>query len=104
MMLRNIIQTQLRLTQQHILCAQPSSLLYYTTLRSFTGKTESGFRFKTPKMRMKHVNPIFPPPGQNLMIPKDLTPEVYLKSIGGDCGEYADKFETIDEVFNLDSV
>ena len=81
-----------------------NSSLYFNTLRTFTGKTESGFRFKTPKMKMRHVNPIFPPPGKNLQIPKDLTPETYLKSIGGDCGEYADKFETIDEVFNLDSV
>eukprot|EP00347_Sterkiella_histriomuscorum_P010457 403376209 len=77
--------------------------LYMTQLRTFTGKTESGHKFKTPKMRMKHLSPVFPPPGLNLRIPTDLTHEAYLRQIGGDCEEYADKFENIDEVFNLDS-
>ena len=36
------------------------------SVRSFTGKTESGFKFKTPKMRMRVVQPVFPPPGLNL--------------------------------------
>ena len=77
--------------------------LFLTAMRSFTGKTESGFKFKTPKMRMHVVRPIFPPPGLNLQIPEGLTPEKFCKQIGGDCAEYADKFETIEEVFNLDS-
>ena len=77
--------------------------LLTTPLRCFTGKTESGFKFKTPKMRMRVVNPIFPPPGLNLQIPEGLTPEKFCKQIGGDCSEYSDKFETIEEVFNLDS-
>jgi hypothetical protein len=42
---------------------------YKYTLRNFTGKTETGFKFTTPKMRMKSVQPIFPPPGDNLQIP-----------------------------------
>ena len=49
--------------------------LVSTTVRSFTGKTESGYKFKTPKMRMLSVTPIYPPPGLNLQIPKDLTAE-----------------------------
>ena len=54
-------------------------------------------------MRMRVVRPVFPPPGLNLQIPEALTPETFCKQIGGDCAEYADKFETIGEVFNLDS-
>jgi len=69
--------------------------------RGFTGKTESGFKFKTPKMRMRVVRPVYPPPGLNLQIPEGMTPEVFCKQIGGDCAEYADKFESIDEIFNF---
>jgi hypothetical protein len=43
--------------------------LFNYTLRTFTGKTETGFKFTTPKMRMKTVTPIYPPPGENLQIP-----------------------------------
>ncbi len=46
---------------------------------------------------------MFPPPGLNLQIPEGLSPEQFCKQIGGDCAEYADKFENIQEVFNLDS-
>ena len=34
----------------------------------------------------------------------DWTPELFLKRVGGGCAEYADKFETLDEVFSLDKV
>ena len=77
--------------------------LVSTPMRSFTGKTESGFKFKTPKLRMRVVNPVYPPPGLNLQIPADMTPEKFCKQVGGDCAEYADKFETIDEIFNFTS-
>ena len=96
-MLKNSIQKTLSVNQQPYSLLQPA-------IRSFTGKTESGFKFRTPKMRMRVVNPVFPPPGLNLQVPADMTPEKFCKQIGGDCGEYSDKFETIDEVFNLDSV
>ena len=39
------------------------------SLKFFTGKTETGFKFTTPKLRMKSVKPIMPPPGDNLEIP-----------------------------------
>ena len=66
----------------------------------FTGKTESGFKFKTAKLRMKKVRPV-PAPGLNLKIPADLTPEKFCRMIGGDCDEIADKFEDdISAVFN----
>mmetsp|Transcript_6408 Transcript_6408/g.7367 ORF Transcript_6408/g.7367 Transcript_6408/m.7367 type:complete len:99 (+) Transcript_6408:120-416(+) len=53
-------------------------------------------------MRMIRVNPIYPPPGLNLELPS-WTPEEYFLRIGGDCHDYADKFETLQEVFSLDS-
>ena len=44
----------------------------------FTGKTESGFKFKTPKLRLRVVRPIAPP-GINLKVPSDLSPELFCK-------------------------
>ena len=73
----------------------PLSLVH---LRHFTGKTESGHRFTTPKMRFKCRRPIYPPPGNNLSIPEDLTPEQFLKQIGGDTEEYAEKFENVHDI------
>ena len=58
----------------------------------FTGKTESGFKFRTPKMRLRRVRPI-PAPGLNLKVPEGMTPEKFCRMIGGDCEEIADKFE-----------
>ena len=69
--------------------------LTQVSCRFFTGKTEDGFKFKTPKMRMRRVNPIAPP-GLDLKIPENLTPEDFCKSIGGDCDDFAEKFENID--------
>lgn len=37
----------------------------------FTGKTETGYKFTTPKMQMKSVVPVFPPPGYSLQIPSN---------------------------------
>jgi hypothetical protein len=42
----------------------------------FTGKTESGFKFKTPKMRMRVVRPVAPP-GLDLKIPEGMTPDLF---------------------------
>ena len=42
------------------------------SIKFFTGKTETGFKFTTPKLRMKSVKPIMPPPGDNLEIPSKL--------------------------------
>ena len=69
----------------------------------FTGKTESGFKFRTARMRLKTVKPIFPPPGLALRPPAELSPVDFCRQIGGDCEEIADKFESIDEVFDLTS-
>ena len=79
-------------------------MLTYNSMRSFTGKTESGYKFKTPQMKMRVIERVFPPPGLDLKIPADLTAEKFCKQIGGDCHEYYDKFENINEIFTLDSV
>ena len=71
--------------------------------RFFTGKTESGHKYKTPKLRMRRVNRV-PAPGLNLKLPQDLDPETFCKQIGGDCDEIGDKFESLEEIFRLTSV
>ena len=53
---------------------------------------------------MRSVKRITPAPGLNLKLPKDLTPETFCRQIGGDCDEYGDKFETLEEVFSKTSV
>ena len=80
-----------------------TTLVPYQT-RLFTGKTESGFRYKTPTMRMRRVNRITPAPGMNLQLPTDLDAETFCRQIGGDCDDYSDKFESLEEVFSLTSV
>ena len=45
----------------------------------YIGKTESRFKYKTPKMRMKCVRPIYPPPGLNLKIPEGLEPTTFCR-------------------------
>lgn len=42
--------------------------LFQLTLKNFTGKTETGWKFTTPTMKMKSCRPV-PPPGDNLVIP-----------------------------------
>ena len=42
----------------------------------FTGKTESGHKFKTPKMRLRVVHRV-PAPGLKLKIPAGMTPEKF---------------------------
>ena len=54
-------------------------------------------------MRMKVVRPIYPPPGLSLRAPEDLDVNTFCRQIGGDCEEYADKFESMDEIFDLTS-
>jgi hypothetical protein len=83
-------------------------------MKFFTGKTETGWKFTTPTMKRKSIKPIFPPPGENLVIPgklyikyllkTDWSPKIFCERIGGDCHEVADKFENINEIFTLASV
>ena len=72
--------------------------------RPFTGKTESGHKYKTPTLRMRRVGRITPPPGLNLQLPRDLDPETFCRQIGGDCDEIGDKFESLEEIFTMTSV
>lgn len=76
---------------------------YFQTAKFFTGKTETGHKFTTPTMRMKSIKPIFPPPGDNLVIPK-WTTELFCEKVGGDCHTVADKFENIQEIFTIKTV
>jgi hypothetical protein len=69
---------------------------------SFTGKTESGHKWTTPKLRMRVVR-ASGAPGLDFKIPEGLEVQPFLRQIGGDCEEHSEKFETIEEVFELDS-
>ena len=71
--------------------------------RMFTGKTEDGHKWRTPKLKLRVVKRI-PAPGDNLQIPKGLDHETFLRQIGGDCDDISDKFEDIHEVFNCTRV
>ena len=52
---------------------------------------------------MRVVRPMAAP-GLEFKIPEDLEVEGFFRQIGGDCEEHADKFESIEEVFNEDSL
>ena len=43
--------------------------LFQLSNKAFTGKTETGWKFTTPLMKMKSCKLISPPPGDNLEIP-----------------------------------
>jgi hypothetical protein len=45
---------------------------YKLKVNYFTGKTQTGWKFTTPLMKMKSINPIFPAPGFNLEIPSKI--------------------------------
>ena len=85
-MLSQLKMVALRAQQQH------NNVLFYQSAR-LVGKTESPHKYKTPKLKMKSVNPIYPPPGMNLKLPENLDVNTFFRQIGGDCEEYADKFE-----------
>lgn len=46
-----------------------SKLIFRIKVFNFTGKTETGWKFTTPTLKMKSITPIYPPPGMNLEIP-----------------------------------
>ena len=89
------------LNLQQSMYLRPSPSMWMLTSmpqRYFTGKTEDGYKWRTPKLRLRKVKRI-PAPGLNLKIPADLDAETFLRQIGGDCDDIADKFESIDEIF-----
>ena len=71
--------------------------------RMYKGKEEDGFKYRTPKMRLRCVKPIAPP-GLGLKMPEGWTAEKFCKKIGGDCDEHFDKFEKDEEVITLTTV
>ena len=76
--------------------------LMQLSLRTFAVAKKKEHKFSTAKLKMLVVKPIYPPPGMNLEIPK-WTKEDFLLRIGGDCHDCADKFETLDEIFTMNS-
>lgn len=44
-------------------------MFYNTSFKLFTGKTETGWKFTTPTMKMKSITPLPEPPGDNLELP-----------------------------------
>ena len=52
---------------------------------------------------MRVVRPVLPAPGDNLKIPESLDVETFCKQIGGDCEEYYDKFESMQEIMTQES-
>ena len=59
---------------------QPTPFMFNAMmpLRCFTGKTEDGFKYRTPKLRLRAVKRI-PPPGDNLKIPDDLDADTFCR-------------------------
>ena len=58
---------------------QPTPFLFNAMqVRCFTGKTEDGFKWRTPKLRLRAVKRV-PPPGDNLKIPDDLDAETFCR-------------------------
>mmetsp|Transcript_28167 Transcript_28167/g.50385 ORF Transcript_28167/g.50385 Transcript_28167/m.50385 type:complete len:113 (+) Transcript_28167:29-367(+) len=57
---------------------------------------------KAPRLRVTCIPPISPPPGLNLKAPEDWNVDKFFRKIGGDTEEYADKFETVNEVLSSD--
>ena len=79
--------------------AQPRLILPFQTM-NFTGKTEDGHKYRTPKLRMRCVKRV-PAPGDDLKIPENLDHEQFCRQIGGDCDDISDKFESLNEVMTL---
>jgi len=63
-MLRNIFKYEHKITNKFSFFNSP--------IKFFTGKTETGWNFTTPTLRMKSVKPIYPPPGDNIEIPRNI--------------------------------
>jgi len=72
----------------------------YFPIRNFTGKTETGWKFTTPTLKMIKIKPIFPPPGFSLKAPEGWTVKKLFEKLGGDLHEHDSKFESIKEIFD----
>lgn len=49
---------------------------------------------------MNHVNRIYPPPGENLVLP-DWTVQHFFRKIGGDCEEFHENFSDLKEIMAI---
>ena len=61
------------------------------------------YTYTDSKMRFNSVRPIYPPPGDNLVIP-DWTVEKFFDKIGFGSKEYMSNFEKLEDVFKMSSV
>lgn len=77
-----------------------SNSLFYLKKYNFTGKTETGWKFTTPTLKMISIKPIYPPPGNNLKAPENWTVKKFFEKLGGDLHEHNSKFETIKELLD----
>lgn len=78
------------------------SVMIRFSMKSFTGMTETGWRYTTPLLRMKTCKPVFPAPGYSLELPQwDV--KTFFERLGGDLMDHADKFESVKEVFESDN-
>lgn len=69
---------------------------------NFTGPTETGYKFTTPTLRMRKMTPVSPP-GHNLKAPEGWNVQKFFDKVGGDLTGHADKFESLQEIFDKDN-
>lgn len=60
------------------------------------------YEHNDPKLRFKKVKPIYPPPGNNLILP-DWEVNKFFDKLGYGLKEYSDKFENLKEVMDSTS-
>jgi hypothetical protein len=86
-----------------ILKSLPSQSFLKLNKFMFTGKTETGHKFKTAKVSLKGAIPVFPPPGWDLKIPENIDIKTFCEKVGGDMYEHSDKFEKLSDLFEMNS-
>lgn len=64
---------------------------------NFTGKTETGWKYTTPLIKMINCKPI-KPPGFDLEAPDNWDVKKFFYKLGGDLYEHDTKFNSIDEI------
>lgn len=70
-----IFNNNFKLCQNFNLKTNNNNALYSLSYKAFTGKTETGWKYTTPLMKMKSCKLTIPPPGDNLQIPGIIFPK-----------------------------
>lgn len=55
----------------------------------------TGYEHSSTTLKRRTIKKIYPPPGDNLVIPEDWNVQKFLDRIGMGCVEHADKFEEV---------